>query len=502
MKRASAQSVALCLLLALCLPLTGCVPLYAELHTGDSHFEMPVPEEAPAGPAVGDEILPRTVPATLYCPSEDGQELSSAAAEITVGAGETLPQRLVGALLEDAARGVAPEGTSALSVRQSGGTVVVDLSLEARAVETPRQLFLMRAAIVKTLCGAEGVSCADVLISGRALPVTALPCGAGRPNDAPLAVQWSQALSEAELAGEGAVDVSRTAVLYHPARNSRLIVPETREITIEQGDALSALLDALSDDGALDPAVRPILPDSDAAIITGAELVTLADGRRVARLTFDGNLSAILDRARLNAWQMYASLACTLTGFLPDLDGIQVYVGDGLLTRVDSPAGEVALDNGVMHRAMFERTIGQLETIYMTASDGSLRPLGRPMRAEEASSPRQLLALLFEEPRPWEADVSRVVPDGLTIDDLLGVRVEDGIATLNFSKAFHAGCQRLNSQQERNLVFALVNTLTEHPAVRAVRIQIEGEALETLVHEISLLSPLMRNPGVISAPDV
>ena len=494
MKRASALSLALCLLL------TGCVPLSAELRPVDSHFEMPMPEEEPAAPVIGDEIASRTVSATLYYPSEDGQELVLETAEITVEGNKSLPLCLVEALLKGGPQAVAPKDTSVLSVRQSGGAVVVDLSMEARGIETPRQMFLMRAAIVNTLCGAEGVSCADVLISGRALPLTALPCGAGQASAAPITVQWSQALSEAELASEGAADVSRVAMLYHPARNSRLIVPEAREIVIEDGDALGALLAAAADDGALDPAVRPILPDSDAGLITAAELVTLADGRHVARLTFDGNLSVILDRARVSAWQMYASLTCTLTSFLPDLDGMQVYVGDGQLTRVESPEGEVALDNGVMHRAMFERTIGELDTIYMTASDGSLKPLSRAMRPEDAASPRMLLALLFEEPRPWEEDASRVVPDGLSIDDLLGVRIEDGVATLNFSQSFYAGCQRLNSQQERNLVFALVNTLTERPAVRAVRIQIEGEALETLVHEISLLAPLVRNPGVISAP--
>ena len=241
-----------------------------------------------------------------------------------------------------------------------------------------------------------------------------------------------------------------------------------------------------------------MLPDADGTLITGAEIATLSDGRRVARLTFDGNLSAILERGRLSAWQMYAALTCTLTGFLPEIDGIQVYVGSGQLTRVESPDGEIALEGGVMPRALFERTIGRLETIYMTAADGSLRPLSRAMAQEDALSPRMLLALLFGEPQEWEAGVSRVVPDGLTAGDLLGIRIENGEATLNVSAAFYAGCQRLNSQQERNLIFALVNTLTERPAVRSVRFQVEGEQVDVLVHEISLLGPLLRNPGLIS----
>lgn len=495
MKRTAALSLVLCLLL------TGCVPLTSELRPIESQFDMPLPDEAAPSPAIGDAVGDRVVSAALYFPSYDWQELIPEATVVTVEAGKTLPHRLVEALLDgpatEEARRVAPEGTSILSVRRSGETAVVDLSMEARSVETPRQMFIMRAAIVNTLCGVEGIACVDVLISGRALSPMPLACGAGTANTLPVVAQWNQALSESEIAVSGVADISRTAVLYHPARESRLIIPEARQIVIRNGDALGALLEAMADDGGLSPALMPILPDSDATLITGAEIVTLSDGRRVARLTFDGNLSAILERARLNAWQMYASLACTLTGFVPDLDGMQVYVGGGQLARVESPDGEVTLDNGVMPRAIFERTIGQLETIYMTASDGSLKPLSRAMKPEDALSPRMVLAPLFDAPLEWERDTSRVMPDGLSIDDLLGVRVENGVATLNFSASFYAGCQRLNGQQERNLVYALVNTLTEHAAVRAVRLQIEGETVDTLVHDISLLGPLMRNPGII-----
>ena len=107
------------------------------------------------------------------------------------------------------------------------------------------------------------------------------------------------------------------------------------------------------------------------------------------------------------------------------------------------------------------------------------------------------IAELFGEPRAWETGALRVVPDGLSIDDLLGVRIENGEAVLNFSARFYAGCQRLSEQQERNLVYALVNTLTERPDVNAVRFQFEGQAADRLVSSISLISPLMRNPGLI-----
>ena len=496
MKRAAAIAVILCLLLS------GCVPLTSELRPVDGRYDMPLPESEAVEPAVGDAVAGRTVEAALYFPAEDGQSLVSVPASVFVPGGDTLPRRLVQALLETpapkGAQAVAPDGTSVLSVRQSGETAVVDLSIEARGARTDRARLLMRAAIVRTLCGVGGIAAVDVLVAGRSEWPFTMPCGAGTASLASVSTQWTQAQTEDEQAKDGEVFAERAAVLYFPARDGTHIVPVVQTLTLQGRDFVSPLLEALVGVDSLDPALRPALPDSDNPLVMGADIVWLESGLRVARLTFDGNLSAILERARLSAWQTYAALTCTLTGFLPELDGIQVYLGGGQLTRVESPEGEVTLSGGVMTREMFERSIGCLSTFYMTAPDGSLKQLRRAMSPEDALSPRMLIAPLFGEPAAWEENAARVMPDGLSVNDLLGVRIENGEAALNFSAAFYAGCQRLTAQQERNLVYALVNTLTERDDVSAVRFQIEGETVSTLVHEISLIGPLMRNPGLIA----
>ena len=494
MKRAAAMAVVLCLLL------TGCVPLTSELHPLDSHYDMPLPETQDIEPAIGDAVAGRTVDATLYFPAADGQSLVPVAESVFVAGGDTLPRRLVEALLEaeppEGAQAVAPEGTGVLSVRQSGGVAVVDLSIDARGAQG-RSALLTRAAIVRTLCGMGGVEAVDVLAAGRVEWPFTLPCGAGMASLGSVNAQWAQAQADDEQLKDGETQVERDVVLYYPARGASRVVPQLRTLSITGGDMIGPVLEALESAEGLNASLMPALPDGDNPLVTGAEIVTLDSGLRVARLTFDGNLSAILERARLSAWQTYAALTVTLTGFIPGLDGVQIYVGDGQLTRLDTPEGEVALTNGVMTRALFERVIGTLATVYMTAPDGSLRALGRAMSPEDALSPRMLIAPLFGEPMAWEESVVRVIPDGLSADDLIGVRIEDGEAVLNFSAAFYAGCQRLTPQQERNLIYALVNTLTERDDVKAVRFQIEGETVPSLAHDINLLGPLLRNPGLI-----
>lgn len=502
MKRKCLPMAALCLLLA------GCMPLSVDLQPSEQQYELNIPAPAGVEPATGDQISEWDYEATLYFPGARDQTLVAEHKTVAVRSGHALAQCLVEALLEGPssadARAVAPAGTTLLSLRQSGNVAIVNLSVDARNLDGEQQLLWMRAAIAATLCHVDGIDYVDVLIAGRAASFTSIPAGACASTADTPATQWAQAVAEAELFAQSESEnyaVERTAILYYPTRDGLYVAPAACALTFETDDYLSVVLDALSGAQPLDPALKAVLPESETPVITDARIVRLEDGRLAARLTFDSNLTAILEKNGVSAWQMYASITCTLTGFLPGLDGVQIYIGDGQLTRIDAPYGEMTFENGVMTRAQFETAVCQLRTIYMTATDGSLRAFSRPMAEGDSLSVRMLLSELFGSPKDWETGVSRVIPDGVTPNDLLGIRIEDGEAVLNFSASFYAGCQRLNEQQERNLVYALVDTLTNLPFVSSVRIQIEGEAADALVQSICLTTPLLRNPGLISLPD-
>ena len=66
------------------------------------------------------------------------------------------------------------------------------------------------------------------------------------------------------------------------------------------------------------------------------------------------------------------------------------------------------------------------------------------------------------------------------------------------SANFYRACQSLSAQDERCVVYAMVNTLCTLRDVRAVRFYVEGVAAETLAGNIYLRSPLRPNPGLIA----
>lgn len=88
-----------------------------------------------------------------------------------------------------------------------------------------------------------------------------------------------------------------------------------------------------------------------------------------------------------------------------------------------------------------------------------------------------------------------VIPPGARV---LSVALHDGVAVVNFSehlRSNHGG----GSAGEMLTVGAVAGTLSEFPGVEAVRILLEGAAVETLVGHFSLLDPIRIDPDALAS---
>jgi spore germination protein GerM len=99
---------------------------------------------------------------------------------------------------------------------------------------------------------------------------------------------------------------------------------------------------------------------------------------------------------------------------------------------------------------------------------------------------------------PYESGVEAVAPQGTGKADIEGVRIEEGVALVNLSGNFYRSCQQMGEQAERNLVYALVNTLCGLDPVHKVRFFIDGQSVDALVTAISLRGSLLPNPGIVA----
>ena len=101
-----------------------------------------------------------------------------------------------------------------------------------------------------------------------------------------------------------------------------------------------------------------------------------------------------------------------------------------------------------------------------------------------------------------DAGLMRALARGLrpATSRLFGTKDERalGYIAVNLSANFYRCCQTLDAQAERNLVYAMVNTLTELDGIKTVQFYIEGEVVDVLTQNIYIKAPLMRNPGLIN----
>ena len=125
-------------------------------------------------------------------------------------------------------------------------------------------------------------------------------------------------------------------------------------------------------------------------------------------------------------------------------------------------------------RLYFRRIVGGKERLEVVT-----RPLPPGLGTAQAA----LHELLSGEVPPG---CERPLPKGTK---LLRVRVEDGVATADFSRELTANFQG-GSDHEGATVYAIVNTLASLPTVKQTRILVEGQPIDSLGGHLDVSGPL------------
>ena len=133
--------------------------------------------------------------------------------------------------------------------------------------------------------------------------------------------------------------------------------------------------------------------------------------------------------------------------------------------------------------------------LYFPNADGTLCETTRSLPCAWASSPRKLYQQLLLGPQYYDtADgLKTVLQETLSDADLLGTYQDGDTLLLNFSDRFQAAFEGLPAAQEKNAVYALVNTMTGNPSVRRVRFYFAGEQIDTLNGTLNMRGEFMKN---------
>lgn len=495
--------LALLLCLVTALPLGGCVSvsLVPVQQTGDVELPLPM-EKIPAAPT-GDSRSESSARVSLYFVSNDQKQLTPLSRTVLVRGEDALIERTLKRLLDAEDSGpagllpVAPAGTRAEWIEQSQGVVTLSLTMDALKLD-PQAMCWMEAAIAGTLTALSGVRYVNVLIDGKAESATKIPAGTLSRTELNLTTLWAQRRDDdARLAADPALAaIERDATLYFAGWAGDRMLPEVRRITLNTQEFAEVLIEELRKGPRGTTQAHAVLPH-DARLKYTPEIDMLEDGRRVLKLAFDENLFALLKRDGLSAWQLFGALSLTLCRFIPDLDGLRIWVGDdtNLITELTDGVRRYSFPEGVISPDLFE--VGRVARLYFAGADGTLTAVERLVDQQSAVSPRALLEQLIDGPLVFDGGAKPVMPEGVSDADLLGIRIEERTALVNLSSNFYRLCQGLTPDEERNLIYAMVNTLCELDFVNRVRFYVAGATVDALTRDIFLRGALLPNPGLV-----
>ncbi len=502
----------ICLCVAVALALGGCAGQLTERPAPEA--VLPDIQIAYASP-VKDSIEDRTMPAVLHYLNQNGSNLRTGVLDVQVRSSESEAQALLRTLLAEkvpdglqpAAPGVALDKDTDRPVVVASGVATVSLTSAARVL-SPKAFFAARMAITNTLTELPDITAVNVLIEGRE-PGTVLnatyPSGTMyRQATGDVDTLWRQLeVQQEQVTRQG---LAKAMTIYAPAPGGALMVPRVRNMTFASVDPAALIADTLAEMGAggLQVPEAPGIPALLDYLMGQPELLADTDGSgQLIRLTFLPTLEQALRQTGLSKGLLCAMLTQTLTRFVPNVRGLQVRLGTELIEILaveEMPdAQSMEFDGGIMLPSHFDKYVGAACRIPLPTADAQrLIWVTRVLPLAKAASPRARLDALFKGPTAREAQqgLTGAAPENTSETDLQAIQLIDDVALVRLSARMAKRCEEMSADQVRNLVYAIVDTLTEMRHVRRVAFFVEERQQPSIGGVLEMRGFFLRNPGL------
>lgn len=491
-----------------------------------------VPEMTLSSYVPSRETEPATFTAQLYFVSDDGLRLSVEEREVRYTDGMSRAEAAIRALID------GPESTvlnrsvpvNMLLQRVEPSYDTCNVYLLSSYTPDAREWMTARAAIAATVYACEGIGSVNLYLNGMAPAYYGRAMGASTPISSTLdsyIVGLQQEFKEIAdgIGTEAGVYETRLATLYFTDSEGKLLIAKNTVLNYdssEGGAAIAALLINKLLDGADE--LEAVLP-ADMTLQTQVRLVpekSFSAGETVpgdSDIPHPGEIIQVEPEQQedlgltqgepmiaevllrkpdgsYNENTVCGAVTLTLTGYIPDIQGVAISVidDDGVVTSLS--AGEY------FTRDDFSGSIGQIVYMAYPSSEGNLLyRVSRAVPGVDSYDPMALLRELLAGPAgqgvscgPFtEEDIKDVYKTGSTVV----VDWKAGFAEkLRQYIADDSVDAPPKDTRERMFIYSVVNTLTEIEGIGRVWMLEDGKKLGS-IGELYLGNSLMRNPGIL-----
>ena len=305
---------------------------------------------------------------------------------------------------------------------------------------------------------------------------------------------WAQMQAESErYLGNAQGSATRTAALYFPSTDGDWLLPEAREVTFAREGLVAALVGQLCAGPASLTCASAVSPTG--SVLAGEPALTVTDaGERVLQLNLSSEALSAAEAAGVRTWQVCGR---------PDADASARFSRSwtpcvSAPTARRSPSRRWARKRASCAAATSAAaSAAPRASIWPTAMGRSscARP---PSRRARPARPARCWKRCFSPETAAALGGASPVPEALDEMDILGVRVRDGVATVNLSARFYSACQELDEAARAHGGLRHRQHALRPHGVDGVRFLIEGEQVETLSEYIymrTVLLPKLRRRG-------
>lgn len=192
--------------------------------------------------------------------------------------------------------------------------------------------------------------------------------------------------------------------------------------------------------------------------------------------------------------QCYAAYAQTLLHNASGLKRVVLSANGVPLQQAEGMSG----NPGEFTKESLAGLLGAHITAYYADENGLLKAVRRAVAMERASNALTPLHEMLKDAGEGEEPLVSVFPAGIQEKDILGINYDHNTAMLNLSDHFYEEAGTLSDTGETQLVYGMVNALTDHGGISRVVLLQNGQTRDLMNRTVIIAKPLLRNPGMIS----
>lgn len=519
---------ALILVLSFLLPFAGCTM------TEEYPPPMELSDDMPPAPAEDEET--ESFEATLYFLSSDKMDFKTENRIVSYGGGISRAQAIVDALADGPKNNTTyrsvPSWMTLTRIEQSGDVCNLYFEVEGQFLPDDEAWLKLRACVAASLMATEDIKTVNTRFFEMEWGYYGYPLGAAEvPEDLSMHVRSTKneyasyhTFGSGIMIDEDTEYLTDTATLYFPVSGEKLLAARGVEITyperITKSELAEVLIDALA---AGDPQQQYENPLPEGFSLACPPIVTYAVEKEPG--VPDENSVCTIEiviepiDGEYDREMLAGILTMTVSGFIPNVTGVKVSVGEMCEIIAEEPQPTPApgkqtepipegpqlhiletIGDKTYTHADFSDRIGDVVYVYYPDEAGNvLFSVLRLVPMASLADPFVRLEELFS------GSAAPGVPySGFSSDDIASIYAVDGIAVINWKAGFS---EKMRSylegedpiaadRRESMLIYGIVNTLTDIPEVSSVWMLEDGKKLGA-IGNIYLGNKLVRNPGLI-----